>query len=163
MRRTQKAGPGFRLLRAKDRPRYRLTLLRMIRSIMLSRDAVAEHRMPAGVNSSSRPTANRSGDEAVVGGDVVDGVGGCLVQSSYCAAEKVPPILFPYNDGGSSVSNLYAVESILASAEGTTRIREIDRWKSVMCREFARAVGELWRTIGDAFNPYRPELAIHSP
>ena len=27
-----------------------------------------------------------------------------------------------------------------------------------MCREFARAVGELWRTIGDAFSPYRPEL-----
>ena len=27
-----------------------------------------------------------------------------------------------------------------------------------MCREFARAVGELWRIIGDAFSPYRPEL-----
>ena len=27
-----------------------------------------------------------------------------------------------------------------------------------MCRELLRAVGELWRTIGDAFNPYRPEL-----
>ena len=27
-----------------------------------------------------------------------------------------------------------------------------------MCRELARAVGELWRTIGDAFSPYRPEL-----
>ena len=27
-----------------------------------------------------------------------------------------------------------------------------------MCREFARAVGELWRIIGYAFSPYRPEL-----
>ena len=27
-----------------------------------------------------------------------------------------------------------------------------------MCRELARAVGDLWRTIGDAFSPYRPEL-----
>ena len=27
-----------------------------------------------------------------------------------------------------------------------------------MCRELARAVGELRRTIGDAFSPYRPEL-----
>jgi hypothetical protein len=27
-----------------------------------------------------------------------------------------------------------------------------------MYRELARAVGELWRTIGDAFSPYRPEL-----
>ena len=27
-----------------------------------------------------------------------------------------------------------------------------------MCRELARAVGELWRTIGDALSPYRPEL-----
>ena len=27
-----------------------------------------------------------------------------------------------------------------------------------MYRELARAMGELWRTIGDAFSPYRPEL-----
>jgi hypothetical protein len=27
-----------------------------------------------------------------------------------------------------------------------------------MCRKFAKAVGELWRTIGDAFDAYRPEL-----
>lgn len=27
-----------------------------------------------------------------------------------------------------------------------------------MCREFAEAVGEFWRTIGDAFEGYRPEL-----
>ena len=27
-----------------------------------------------------------------------------------------------------------------------------------MCRELARVVGELRRTIGDAFSPYRPEL-----
>ena len=27
-----------------------------------------------------------------------------------------------------------------------------------MCREFAEAVSELWRTIGYALNSYRPEL-----
>jgi hypothetical protein len=31
-------------------------------------------------------------------------------------------------------------------------------WESIMCREFAEAVGELWRTIGHAFDCYRPEL-----
>ena len=27
-----------------------------------------------------------------------------------------------------------------------------------MCREFAETVGDLWRTIGQAFDGYRPEL-----
>lgn len=32
------------------------------------------------------------------------------------------------------------------------------RWENIMCREFAEAVSELWRTIGYALNSYRPEL-----
>ena len=31
-------------------------------------------------------------------------------------------------------------------------------WESIMGREFAEAVSELWRTIGYALNSYRPEL-----
>jgi hypothetical protein len=32
------------------------------------------------------------------------------------------------------------------------------RRESIMCREFAEAVSELWRTIGHPFDCYRPEL-----
>ena len=32
------------------------------------------------------------------------------------------------------------------------------QWENVMCYEFAEAVSELWRTIGYAFDGYRPEL-----
>jgi hypothetical protein len=32
------------------------------------------------------------------------------------------------------------------------------QWESAMRREFAETVSELWRTIGQAFDGYRPEL-----
>jgi hypothetical protein len=33
-----------------------------------------------------------------------------------------------------------------------------DQPETVMCRELAEAIGELWRTFGNAFDTYRPEL-----
>ena len=33
-----------------------------------------------------------------------------------------------------------------------------DQPETVMCRELAKALGELWRTFGNAFDTYRPEL-----
>jgi hypothetical protein len=33
-----------------------------------------------------------------------------------------------------------------------------DQPEAVMCRELAEALGELWRTFGNAFDTYRPEL-----
>ena len=38
------------------------------------------------------------------------------------------------------------------------KLPECTGWESIMCREFAEAVSELWRTIGYALNSYRPEL-----
>jgi hypothetical protein len=33
-----------------------------------------------------------------------------------------------------------------------------DQSETVMCHELAEALGELWRTLGHAFDSYRPEL-----
>jgi hypothetical protein len=33
-----------------------------------------------------------------------------------------------------------------------------DQPETVMCRRPAEALGELWRTFGNAFDTYRPEL-----
>jgi hypothetical protein len=33
-----------------------------------------------------------------------------------------------------------------------------DQPETVMCRSPAEALGELWRTFGNAFDTYRPEL-----
>ena len=33
-----------------------------------------------------------------------------------------------------------------------------DQPETVMCRELAEALGGLWRTFGNAFDTYRPEL-----
>jgi hypothetical protein len=33
-----------------------------------------------------------------------------------------------------------------------------DQPETVMCRGLAEALGELWRTFGNAFDTYRPEL-----
>ena len=64
--------------------------------------------------------------------DVVDGVGRCLVSVIILRSRRVRSILFPYNDEGSSVSNLYAAESILASAEGTNK-NSRNRWMGASC------------------------------
>jgi hypothetical protein len=32
-----------------------------------------------------------------------------------------------------------------------------DQSETVMCRELAEAIGELWRTFGHAFDSYRPD------
>src|SRR5277367_6726503 len=57
-----------------------------------------------------------------------------------------------YDDAVRLASNLYVTESTFAPPEAN------QNGGVSMYREFAKAVGKVWRTIGDAFNPYRPEL-----